>query len=74
MRMQIGYTIHSNNKCIDVDECLDETPCDFTSSLCVNEDGGFKSKCLGEFNEKKDDTYAYINECIKNMLSESRLR
>ena len=54
MRMQIGYTMHCNNTCINVDECLDETPCDFTSSSCVNKDGGFKCKCLDEFNEKKD--------------------
>ena len=74
MRMQIGYTMHSKDTCIDVDECLDEISCDFTSSSCVNKDGGFKSKCLDEFNEKKDGTCAYINECIKDMLSESRLR
>ena len=73
MRMQIGYTMHSNNTCIDVGECLDETPCDFTSSSCVNKDGGFKNKCLDEFNHKKDGTCAYINECITNMWSESRL-
>ena len=50
---KFGYTMHSNNTCIDVDECPDETPCDFTSSLCVNKDNGFKCKYLDEFNEKK---------------------
>ena len=45
--------MHINNTCIDVDECLDETPCDFRSSSCVNKDGGFKCKCLDEFKKRK---------------------
>ena len=49
--------------CIDVDECLDGTPCDLESSLCINKDGEFKCKCLDGFKEKKDGTCADINEC-----------
>ena len=45
--------MHINNTCIDVDECLDETPCEIRSSSCVNKDGGFKCKCLDEFNKRK---------------------
>ena len=60
-----GYEIR-NDKCLDINECMDTSNCDPNVARCVNSKGNFACTCmLGYHSEMVGGECVNVNECLE---------